>query len=109
MGKLLRQASFVNCRYRQAAAFSASRLAHASAVSSTTIAHSSTGTSIMRPSRGTAAVPAATPAAKASRTRLFQLTSSAVGVNAAFTGATQLGYGQITPFMPELRAVVASA
>ena len=59
------------CRALNAACFSASRAAHASAVASTTIAHSSTGTSIMRPSSGTAAVPAATPAANASRTRLL--------------------------------------
>src|SRR3989441_2666453 len=40
-----------------------------------TLAHSSTGTSIMRPSRGTAAVPAATAPAKTSRTRLLNATN----------------------------------
>ena len=73
------------------------------------MAHSSTGTSIILPSSGTAAVPAATPAANASRTRLFHSTSSGVGVKAALTGAAQLGCGQITPFMPEFLAFVASA
>src|SRR3989454_10865285 len=45
----------------RAARFCASRASQASTMASTTLAHSSTGTSIMRPSRGTAAVPAAVP------------------------------------------------
>src|SRR5882672_1143175 len=87
--------------------FCASRASQASAMASTTFAHSSTGTSIMRPSRGTAAVPAATAPAKASRTLLLNATSSAVGVKAALTGATQPGSGQRTPFIPRFLASVA--
>src|SRR2546425_267500 len=91
----------------RAARFCASRASQASAIASTTLAHSSTGTSIMRPSRGTAAVPAATASAKTSRTRLLCATRSAVGVKAELTGATQLGSGQRTPFMPRFLASVA--
>ena len=65
----------------------------------TTLAHSSTGTSIMRPSRGTAAVPEATASAK-THVCAYCRPPTAVGVNALFTGSTQLGWGQITPFMP---------
>src|SRR5439155_16847076 len=101
--------SILLSRYRAflVSRFCASRASQASAMASTTFAHSSTGTSIMRPSRGTAAVPSATAPAKTSRTRLLCATSSAVGVKAALTGATQLGSGQRTPFIPRFLASVA--
>ena len=88
-------------------------------MASTTFAHSSTGTSIMRPSRGTAAVPAATAPAKISRTDAVTSAGNACAITAAFASddyenlrgafTDQLHHPFRQKLIPFLPRVIASA